>query len=403
MRDRRYSGALILADQAASSLTNFAANLVGLALLTRGGYGDLSLALATYYFLMALMRSYSLDPMLLAAASDSQATALGRRLAVRCGMSFGAFVAVVGLALRRYELLVLGCALPAVFGVEFIRARAFQQRDPLRALFADVAWGLFLVAGYVAIRLFDLQLGPSAVIAMWAVPAAILGGVALLRPHGPLPASSLVSAARKVGLTYALELVARVGGLYLIVVLVGLYLGNAELGFYSGARTFFGPITAGLLAFNSYFIPKHAPMSSSARKVFRSGLLASAIFGLGAFAIALFARHAPVMEIVTRVGDSGAEIAPLLWPMGVFVAVQASTYPARSVLRRLRKESLAAVLQAINSVALLCAAFATLALQPGVELIWVIWPMVSVAGAFWFVWWAYAWSASRTKVEMGNE
>jgi len=161
---RRGAGAIAgrlgwgLADQAVSSLTNFAVGLVVARDLGATRFGEFSLAWLTYGLMLNVSRGVATDPLMVrfsgglprAIWAAAVRSATGAALAV--GSLTSALVVVVGWALGG-ELgggfLALGLTLPAVFLQDSWRFAFFAAGEGHKSLLNDCVWAIFLVPALI--------------------------------------------------------------------------------------------------------------------------------------------------------------------------------------------------------------------------------------------------------------
>ena len=187
-----------LADQALSSLTNFAVSLLVARQVGIQQLGVFSLVFTTYLLALGVSRSLNTDPLLVRysgrpdAWREGTATAAGG--AVGLGVALGAGCAAVGLAIGEVlggALVVLGLGLPGLLLQDAWRFAFFAAGRSFHAFLNDLAWTVALLPGLGVL----VAIGHNSVIAFelaWTGAAALaaLFGIAQSRllpwPLNPL-------------------------------------------------------------------------------------------------------------------------------------------------------------------------------------------------------------------------
>ncbi|MGG8406827.1 hypothetical protein ACM614_09530, partial [Streptomyces sp. 12297] len=167
-----------LADQAASSMTNFAVGLYVARSLGLTAFGVFSLAWLTYGVVLNVARGLATDPLVVrfsgvadapwrAAAARASGAALG------VGAALGAVCLLVGLGLGGRVGSAFGClgvVLPALLLQDAWRFAFFAAGAGRKAFVNDVVWGVALVpAMVVAARVGSV----AAFVLAWGASAAV--------------------------------------------------------------------------------------------------------------------------------------------------------------------------------------------------------------------------------------
>lgn len=170
-----------LADQAFSSLTNFALSLVIARAVSAANFGAFSLAFATYLLAMGLVRAVVAQPLIIrySTAPEEQwrrGAADGTGAAVVLGLVAAAIAAVVGVAgdgAFAQAYLALAITFPGLLVQDCWRFGFLAKGEPKAAFANDVVWALVLfpllgvlaVTGGVSVFTATLAWGGSATVA----------------------------------------------------------------------------------------------------------------------------------------------------------------------------------------------------------------------------------------------
>jgi len=257
-----------VADQAVSSLTNFAVNIYIARYLGAVQYGAFSLAFVTYGFALQASRGLATDPLLVRFSATDVPT--WRRAVANCtgtatavGMATGACVLAAAALLSgvtRQAFLALGLTLPGLLLQDSWRFAFFARGRGSRAFLNDVAWAVTLFPALVLLRVT----GHSDVfwfVFAWGATAAV--GAAI----GPLQARVVprlsgarewLSKQRDLGPRYLVEGTATSAASQLRNYGIGLLLGLAALGYVQAANTLMGPYQVVLYGMGLVALPEAA-------------------------------------------------------------------------------------------------------------------------------------------------
>ncbi|MFI1935879.1 hypothetical protein ACH44C_01595 [Streptomyces purpureus] len=244
-----------LADQAASSMTNFAVGIFVARSLGPAAFGVFSLAWLTYGVVLNVARGLATDPLVVrfsgvpdtswrAAAARASGTALG------VGATVGAVCVLVGLGLGGRlgpAFACLGVALPALLLQDAWRFAFFAAGTGRKAFVNDVVWGVALgPAMVVAARVGSV----AAYLLAWGAAAAVAAmygcfqsGI-LPRPAG---ARTWLRDHRDLGHRYLIENVSLSGASQLRAYGLGALVGVGAVGAVRGAELLLGPFLAVLM------------------------------------------------------------------------------------------------------------------------------------------------------------
>ncbi|MCX5071943.1 hypothetical protein ACWGCI_13330 [Streptomyces sp. NPDC054949] len=244
-----------LADQAASSMTNFAVGIYVARSLGLAAFGVFSLAWLTYGVVLNVARGLATDPLVVrfsgapeaswrAAAARSSGAALG------VGMVLGAVCLAVGLGLGGSvgsAFACLGVVLPALLLQDAWRFAFFAAGAGRKAFVNDLVWGVALVpAMVVAARVGSV----AAFVLAWGASAAVAAAYGCfqsgMRPR-PAQARGWLREQRDLGYRYLVENVSLSGASQLRAYGLGVIVGVGAVGAVRGAELLLGPFLALLM------------------------------------------------------------------------------------------------------------------------------------------------------------
>ncbi|MBO8200004.1 hypothetical protein JW613_17125 [Streptomyces smyrnaeus] len=244
-----------LADQAASSLTNFAVGIHVARSLGLAAFGAFSLAWVTYGVVLSVSRGLATDPLVVrfsgvsdvswrGAVARSSGTALG------VGAAIGAVCLVVGSALGGpvgTAFACLGVMLPGLLLQDAWRYAFFAAGTGRKAFVNDLVWGVALVpAMVVAARVGSV----AAFVLAWGASATVAAAYGCLQ-SGIRPWSSgareWLREHRDLGYRYLVENVSNSGAGQLRAYGLGAIVGVSAVGVVRGAELLLGPFLAVLM------------------------------------------------------------------------------------------------------------------------------------------------------------
>ncbi|MFI2432621.1 hypothetical protein [Streptomyces sp. NPDC018693] len=255
-----------LADQAASSLTNFAVGIHVARSLGPAAFGVFSLAWVTYGVVLSVSRGLATDPLVVrfsgvpdaswrGAVARSSGTALG------VGAAIGAVCVVVGPALGGSvgpAFTCLGVMLPGLMLQDAWRYAFFAAGTGRKAFVNDVVWGVALVpAMVVAARVGSV----AAYLLAWGVSAAVAAVYGCLQ-SGIRPrltgARAWVREHRDLGYRYLVENTCVSGASQLRAYGLGAIVGVSAVGVVRGAELLLGPFLAVLMGLSLVTVAESA-------------------------------------------------------------------------------------------------------------------------------------------------
>ncbi|MFI9723371.1 hypothetical protein ACIHFE_27580 [Streptomyces sp. NPDC052396] len=255
-----------LADQAASSMSNFAVGIYVARSLGPAAFGAFSLAWVTYGVVLNVSRGLATDPLVVrfsgvpdaswrSAAARSSGTALG------VGATIGAACLLAGLALGGSvgpAFAVLGVVLPGLLLQDAWRFAFFAAGTGRKAFVNDLVWGVALVPALVAAA----QVGSvAAFVLAWGVSGAVAAGHGCFQ-SGIRPrmsgARGWLREQRDLGYRYLVENVSLSGASQLRAYGLGVIVGVSAVGAVRGAELLLGPFLALLMGLSLVTVPEAA-------------------------------------------------------------------------------------------------------------------------------------------------
>ncbi|MFI0820169.1 hypothetical protein ACH4TX_34380 [Streptomyces sp. NPDC021098] len=255
-----------LADQAASSMSNFAVGIYVARSLGVTAFGVFSLAWVTYGVVLNVSRGLATDPLVVrfsgvpdAAWRGAVARSTGTALGV--GAAIGAACLVVGPALGGQvgpAFVCLGVMLPGLLLQDAWRFSFFAAGTGRKAFVNDVVWGVALVpAMVVAARVGSV----AAFVLAWGASATVAAGYGYLQ-SGIRPrvtgAREWLREQRDLGYRYLVENTCLSGASQLRAYGLGAIVGVGAVGAVRGAELLLGPFLAVLMGLSLVTVPEAA-------------------------------------------------------------------------------------------------------------------------------------------------
>lgn len=254
---RAFAGRLSwgLADQAASSISNFAVGIYVARSLGVTAFGVFSLAWVTYGVVLNVSRGLATDPLVVrfSGVSDASwrgAVARSSGTALGVGGAIGAVCLVVGVALGGSvgpAFVCLGVMLPGLLLQDAWRYSFFAAGLGRKAFVNDLVWGVALVpALVVAARVGSV----AAFVLAWGASATVAAGYGYIQ-SGIRPRTTQARAwlreQRDLGNRYLVENVSLSGAGQLRAYGLGVIVGVGAVGAVRGAELLLGPFLAVLM------------------------------------------------------------------------------------------------------------------------------------------------------------
>jgi O-antigen/teichoic acid export membrane protein len=257
-----------LADQAVSSLTNFAVSLYVAHRLGPAQLGAFSLAYVTYAFVLNASRGLATDPLLVRfsgaelpawrrAVTSCTGTALGVGLLAGLGM-LGAAALLHGTS--RIAFLAIGLTMPGLMLQDSWRYAFFALGRGGQAFLNDMIWALVMVPGLFYLRVSGTE-NVFWFILVWGSAATVAAGV------GPLQAQVVprladawkwVSEHRDLAFRYLTVNTSNSGTAQLRAYGLGALAGLAAVGYVQAANLLMGPFLVVLMGISLVTVPEAA-------------------------------------------------------------------------------------------------------------------------------------------------
>jgi O-antigen/teichoic acid export membrane protein len=241
-----------VADQAVSSITNFAVNIYIARELGAVQYGAFGLAYVTYGFALNASRGLATDPLLVRFSGMN--LPVWRRAVRSCtgtaalvGLALGACVLAAAVLLSgttRLAFIALGLTLPGLLLQDSWRYAFFALGRGSQALLNDVIWAVAMVPALVVLKLtghanvfwFVFAWGAA------ATAAAAIGPLQARVVPGLSRAAGWLWRQRDLGPRYLAEGTSNSGAVQLRTYGLGFILGLMPLGYLLAANTLMGPL-----------------------------------------------------------------------------------------------------------------------------------------------------------------
>jgi O-antigen/teichoic acid export membrane protein len=257
-----------VADQAMSSVSNFAVNIYIARTLGAVQYGAFALAYVTYGFALNASRGLATDPLLVRYSGTDVPT--WRRAVAACsgtaatvGLVSGACVLIAAGLLdgsARLAFLALGLTLPGLLLQDSWRFSFFALGRGIQAFLNDTIWTVALLPALVLLRVTG-HANIFCFVFAWGATATVAAAVGpfqarvIPRLHG---AWSWISQNRDLGPRYMIEGTANSGSSQLRNYGVGFLLGLAAVGYVQAANTLMGPVMIVFFGMSLVTLPEAA-------------------------------------------------------------------------------------------------------------------------------------------------
>lgn len=255
-----------LADQAASSISNFAVGIYVARSLGVTAFGVFSLAWVTYGVVLNVSRGLATDPLVVRFSGVPEASWRGA-VARSTGTAFGvgtaigvvSLVAGLGLGGRLGPAFVcLGVMLPGLLLQDAWRFSFFAAGNGRKAFVNDVVWCVALVPAMVLAARVDTV---AAFVLAWGASAAVAAAYGCfqsgIRPR-MTEARGWLREQRDLGYRYLVENVSLSGASQLRAYGLGAIVGLGAVGAVRGAELLMGPFLAVLMGLSLVTVPEAA-------------------------------------------------------------------------------------------------------------------------------------------------
>lgn len=333
-----------IADQAASSLSNFVVLVVAAGVVGRASFGALAIAFAATAMIVGVSRAVAGEPLSIRFATapvherrDAARGALGA--AVLVGVAGGTVVGASGVAAGGRlgdALLPLAVVLPGLVLQDACRFVLVADARPAAAFLSDTVWLVIqaLALGAVA-ALGGLSL--TTVILVWGAAAYVAAGVALA--HGRVTprvgaARGWLREQRDLWPRFTAELLALTGSWQVALLGLGAIAGLDAVGALRAAQVLVGPLNVAFLAVPLVMVPESSRLWRRGRgsplrhAAVIGGVLAGLAIAWGAVAVAL-----PADLGRSLLGASWPGARDLLVPVAMVMAAVGVTLGALTGLR----------------------------------------------------------------------
>jgi O-antigen/teichoic acid export membrane protein len=325
-----------LADQAVSSLTNFALSVAVARSVGAEDFGAFGIAFTSYLIALGFTRAVSSEPLLvrlpgLEGRERDRAVAEATGAAVVVGVVAG--LACVGTGLvsggpAGTALVTLGVCLPGLLAQDTLRHVFFAEARPRSALVNDLVWaaaqvaaiGWLVLTGSATLGALTLAWGSAAAL------AALLGvRQARCRPR-PTGTLAWLRTQRDLVPPFVGEFVARNGARYATLFVVGAVAGLAALGAVRAVQVLTGPATVVLLGAAVVAIPELVRLRDRRPRQLGAAVagLAAGLCGL-ALALGLAPLLLPDAAGEALFGEVWTLAQPLIVPQALFLASMGAT------------------------------------------------------------------------------
>jgi len=257
-----------VADQAVSSLTNFAVNIYIARNLGAVQYGAFGLAYVTYGFALQASRGLATDPLLVRFSATDVPT--WRRAVAKCtgtatvaGLVAGVCMLLAAAVLSgstRMAFLALGLTLPGLLLQDSWRFAFFALGRGSLAFLNDMAWAVALFPALILLQVTG-HANVFWFVFAWGASAAVGAAVGPLQARVMPRLSSVrewLSRQRDLGPRYLVEGTATSAASQLRNYGIGLLLGLAAVGYVQAANTLMGPYQVVLYGMGLVALPEAA-------------------------------------------------------------------------------------------------------------------------------------------------
>jgi O-antigen/teichoic acid export membrane protein len=355
-RSRRVSASarrvmvLTVADQGASSLSNFALALIVAHYSSASALGIFAILTTTYVLSQGLVRSMSSDCLLTRSESDDVLRATYERAgylaAIVLSVSLAVLVvAISGLLPSAFTLpfVIFAVSFPLLACQDFARYIGISRYDPAYAIRLDLAWLVLFLVAYAVLRHAGLTTLPW-VFGAWSGTGALVG-LWTLRAHLARAGRRRLlgfwdESERGVGLRFAGQFMLATSSTYLISYLLLFVLPLASIGEFKLSQLALGPITVLLVGLQSALIALAAKrfQVDTARALRFLALGAIGAFGLTLAWTALVCA-VPVHTMTAVLGRSWPRARGIVPYAGLGVALSSVAGAAIAGLRAMRAAS----------------------------------------------------------------
>ncbi|MBK6012378.1 hypothetical protein [Streptomyces sp. MBT53] len=255
-----------LADQAASSISNFAVGIYVARSLGVTAFGVFSLAWVTYGVVLNVSRGLATDPLVVRFSGVPEpswrgAVARSTGTALCVGSALGVLCLAAGLGLGGRvgpAFAALGLMMPGLLLQDAWRFSFFAAGDGRKAFVNDIVWGVALIPAMVVAAHVDTV---AAFVLAWGASATVAAGYGCIQ-SGIRPrmaqARGWLREQRDLGYRYLVENVSLSGASQLRAYGLGVIVGVSAVGAVRGAELLLGPFLAVLMGLSLVTVPEAA-------------------------------------------------------------------------------------------------------------------------------------------------
>ncbi|GLY31153.1 hypothetical protein [Kineosporia sp. NBRC 101731] len=335
------------ADQALSSLANFALSIVVAREVSEDDFGSFSLMLVTFTFLIGLGRAMVGDPYVVRFTdADRHTRRRASRQATGAAISFGVIAAVVcGVASIFLDkqsaagILGLGLAMPGLMLQETWRSTFFAEGRPRTATINDgvrtviqfALLGVLLTSDSPSVFLITLAWGAGGLV------AALIGILQTRVVPDPFEAVAWYRETRDINLKMGADFSLNQGATTLVSYVITGIVGTLAIGAIRAAQSLLGPLNLLFSGISSFGLPVLARTALTGRSLVKQALLLSAGIGGMASVWVLILLVVPTSIGRQFLGDSWGNARDVMLPMGIITVTVGFVLGASLGLKALRR------------------------------------------------------------------
>jgi O-antigen/teichoic acid export membrane protein len=335
-----------VADQALSSLTNFAIGILIVRSFGSTAFGTYSLAFATYLVTLNVSRGLATDPLVIRYSGTKgpvwrNGLAAGAGMALIVGLVSGIACLLAGLAfegLMRAAFLALGLTMPGLILQDTYRLSFFALARGGLAFLNDLLWVVVQFLG-LALLIGTHQLSVFGLVLVWggaATVASVAGGLQTGVAPKPARIGDWLREHRELASRYLGENLTVGSANALWSYGVGAIAGVSALGLLQAARLLIAPLNVLYQGVSIVAVPEAIRvLRLSAQRLLTAGMLIAGGLGAAALAWGVTMLLLPTRLGIQLLGPSWISAHRLLVPMTLLTVNLALTVGALVVLRAL--------------------------------------------------------------------
>ena len=325
-----------LVDQVLSALTNVVLSFVVAREVSATSFGAFSVAFIIFGLAIGLERAWVGEPLSIrhAALTDEEmrpvtSGAFGATLGLTIPLSL--IIGTVGLVIGQslgHTLLALACVLPGLVLQDTYRMVSFAERKPRRAAANDAAWAVIQFVA-LAVLLFGGGRQPWEFVLAWGGAATVcaIGGMVLLRawPH-VLGTVRWMREQFSLGSYLFAEYLLGIGVYQGGILLVGAFLGQANIGSLRASLVLLGPLGILSASMTTFLLPevsRRPELPSSTRMKVALGCSSVLVLVTGVYLVILLLL--PLSVGTAMLGDTWTGAREVLVPMATWSAAAAAS------------------------------------------------------------------------------